>query len=381
MSYSRINAVIARFPRSCRPGRGRRALGALVVAIAACAASPAAVHAADDPKVVVTIKPLHAIVAAVMEGAGTPELLLEGVQSPHSFALKPSQAQALNAAHFVFLADKDLEVPIARIAGSLPKSVRVVPLIESPGVSRLEIRTGVAFEPHSHGDGEAHAHSDHKHSDHKHSHDKHAHGKHSHDKHSHDKHSHGKKEHSHSHAHDHGHDHAHTGGDPHFWLDPRNARAAAAHVATLLAERYPDKAEVFSQNAGRFDAELAKLEETLMGELSAAKDAGFLVFHDAFQYFERRFGLTAVGSITANPEVLPGARRLSELRTRVRDSGAVCVFSEPQFQTRVIETVIEGTGVRRGVIDPLGADMTAGPGQYASLLQSVAGSLKSCLVQ
>lgn len=338
-------------------GSAFRRRWAFAVAILFALTRAASAEGAVAPKVVVTIKPLHSIVAAVMEGVGTPNLLLEGVQSPHSFALKPSQAHDLNAADFVFLADFDLEIPIARIAGSLPATVKVVPLMDGPGITQLDVRTGVAFERHSHGETKD-MHGDD--ADAGHSGDE-AHMAHV------------------AHADDHGGDRNHLKVDPHFWLDPRNARAAATYVAGVLAERFPKDAATFKGNAARFDESIVNLENKLDLELRPVSGAGFLVFHDAFQYFERRFGLEAVGSITVNPEVLPGARRLAELRARVRDSGARCVFSEPQFQTRVIETVIEGTAAKRGVVDPLGSEIPAGPGQYALMLEAIAVSLKSCL--
>ncbi|MEO1206780.1 MAG: zinc ABC transporter substrate-binding protein [Pseudomonadota bacterium] len=318
------------------------------------------VIASEAPVIVVTIKPLHGLVAAVTKSVAEPTLLLDGPQSPHSFALKPSQAAVLNRADFIFLADKTLEMPIARAARSLPKTVQVVPLIDALGVEVLPMRRGASFDAHNHGDHGGH--DDHKgHGDHKdHGHDHHG--------------------HSHDHAHDHG---ASKDGaevrDPHFWLDPQNARWVAAYVAETLSARYPEHGAVFKKNAAALDQELQQLEASITATLDGVNERSFLVFHDAFQYFEARFGLRSVGAISVNPEVLPGARRLSELRERVAKSNVVCVFAEPQFQSRIIDTVIEGSGAKKGVIDPLGSKIGAGPEHYAAMLRDVADTFATCL--
>lgn len=322
-------------------------------------------HAADAPKLVVTIKPLHGLVAAVTKGVTEPVLLLDGPQSPHSFALKPSQAAQLNSADFIFFADETLELPIVRVGQSLPKTVSLVPLIEAPGLEILAMRQGAAFDAHDHG---GHGHGGHGHDDHK---DEAAHG--------HDK----KDDHGHK-GHDHGHDHSAStkhgaDRDPHFWLDPQSARWVVAYVVDKLSERFPEHRDVFEKNAAAVDGDLVRLEKALGEVLSDVKARPFLVFHDAFQYFENRFGLQGVGAISVNPEVLPGAKRLSELRARVAKSGVVCVFAEPQFQSRVIDTVIEGSPARKAVIDPLGANVPPGPEHYSGLMTQIADVFKQCL--
>jgi zinc transport system substrate-binding protein len=291
-------------------------------------------RAAADLHVVVTIKPLHALVAQVMAGAGTPDLLVQGAASAHTYALKPSDASRLNAADVFFRMSETMEPFTVRVAKSLPKRVQVVTLQETKGLKLYPRRTGSTFE----------------------------------DGHSHDGHSHGHK-----------HEHTHGAIDGHAWLDPVNAKAIADRIAQVLAAKEPAKAALFRANADALKAKLDALNEELAGALAPVAGKPYVVFHDALQYFERRYGLKAVGSIAVSPEVQPSAKRLSALRKRVASLGAVCVFAEPQFDTRLVDNLVEGTRARTGTIDPEGSRIEAGLELYFALLRTLARDLAACL--
>ena len=213
----------------------------------------------------------------------------------------------------------------------------------------------IAQEP----DADHHGHDDH-------GHDKHA--KDDHDDHGHDKHAKG--------GHD---DHGHGEFDPHVWLDPINAKAIGHEIEEALVKVDPKNAKKYEANADRIAKEMDKLVEELREQLKPVQEKGFIVFHDAYQYFEQRFGVSAIGSITVSPEVMPGAERVSELRKKIMDLSATCVFSEPQFEPKLVKTLVEGTGARTGVLDPLGASLTKGPDLYSQLIREMASSLKNCL--
>ena len=265
------------------------------------------------PDVVASIKPVHSLVAAVMAGLGEPALIVKGSASPHTYALKPSDAGALEAADIVFWTGHGMELFLGDALETLATGATVVELADTPGITLLPVREGGAFESHSH---EEHGH------DHEHEHD-------------HD------HEHEHEHEHEDGHDHGEA--DMHFWLDPRNAALMVTHIAETLAAADPENAALYAGNA---QAELDRLEQ-LEGELSAmlapVSDRPFIVFHDAYQYFEARFGLDLAGSVTVTPDVMPGAARIDELRARIDELGAVCVFAEPNFEPAIIGSIIEGT--------------------------------------
>jgi zinc transport system substrate-binding protein len=165
----------------------------------------------------------------------------------------------------------------------------------------------------------------------------------------------------------------------HIWLDPANAKALAAAIATALGEADPSNASAYQANAERLRQQLDELDRSLRERLAAVTDRPYIVFHDAYQYFEHRYGVNAVGAITINPTVRPSARRLGEIQARLRKLDAACVFAEPQFEPTLVDTVIEGTSARTGVLDPLGAALDAGPDQYFQLMNGLADALVDCL--
>ncbi|WP_439527343.1 zinc ABC transporter substrate-binding protein ZnuA [Pannonibacter sp.] len=311
-------------------------------------------HAA--PKVVASIKPVHSLVAAVMQGVGTPDIIVDGAASPHTFALKPSTARTIANADLVFWVGPELEAFLEKPINTLGEKAKAVELAEAHDIVHLPIREGGNFEEHDHGD-EGHAHG----------------------------HDHAPKAkpdgHGHSHGHDHGHDHAHGAFDAHLWLDPANARAMVHEIEEHLADVDPANAATYKANAETLTARLTVLEAELVAELAPLKGKPFIVFHDAYQYFEKRFGVEATGSITLSPEVQPGAERVSELREKITGLQVACVFSEPQFEPKLVTMLIEGTSVGTGVLDPLGASLPNGPELYEQLLRGMAGSLKGCLIK
>jgi zinc transport system substrate-binding protein len=334
-------------------------------------AIPAIAHA--EIAVIASIKPVHSLVASVMKGVGEPALIVDGGASPHTYSLKPSQASALQEADVVFWIGHELEAFLEKPLKTLGSNAKAVALLDADGVTRLPFREGGPFEAHDHEGEEGHDHAEKAADGHDHDHD-HDHGKKAAEK---------KKDDDHAH-HDHakeeaGHDHAHEGFDAHAWLDPRNAAAFADVIAATLSQKDPANAATYSANAGALKQKLADLETEIGSTLAPVKGKGFIVFHDAYQYFENRFGISASGSITVTPEVMPGAERLGEIQAKVKELGATCVFSEPQFEPKLVSVVIEGTNARTGVLDAEGGTEPAGTDQYFFLLRNIAKSLRDCL--
>ena len=302
-----------------------------------------------DVRVVTSIKPVHSLVAAVMQGAGTPDLIVEGAGSPHTYALKPSQAKQLQEADLVFWMSHDLEAFLEKSIDGIATKAVSVPLMESRGLMTLGFREGGAFDDHGHDEHDDHDEHD---KDDDHDHEKHD---------DHDEHDHGEV-------------------DPHVWLDPENAKAMVHEIEEALAKADPANAATYESNAEAVMAKLDSLVAEIDSELQPVKGRGYIVFHDAYQYFENRFGVSAIGSITVSPEVLPGAERVSDLQEKVRSLDATCVFSEPQFEPKLVATVTENTNARTGVLDPLGAAIDKGPNLYFTLIRNMASSLKNCLL-
>lgn len=302
--------------------------------------------------VVATIKPVHALVQLVMGDAGTPKLLVGGSASPHTYALKPSDARALHSAKLVFRVSEQIEPFTRKILTSLPKTVTVVTLAKADGISLLPRRSGDAFESHDHS-GDAHGHDHHGHEGHGHVSRKTGPGQDG--------------------------DHDPEGHDGHVWLDPDNAKAMIGSIASALSAAYPEQAQTFSANAEAARKDIDALTVEIATTVETVKGKPYIVFHDAYQYFETRFGVPALGSITVSPEVQPSAKRLAAIRKKIRELGASCVFAEPQFKSKLIQTVIEGTGARAGTLDPEGAAIGEGRDAYATLLRNLAKGLVECL--
>lgn len=346
--------------------------------LSATALSLSAPAHAETPDVVVSIKPVHSLVAAVMEGIGSPKLIVDGAASPHSYALRPSQARELQKADVVFWVGHELEAFLEKPLESLGGNARVVELADLPDLTLLPFRSGGAFEAHEH------HHDDDGHEDHHEGHHEDAHGEAHGDAHG-EKHA-DKDDHhegeDHDHEKDHGHedhDDHHGGTDPHVWLDPANARVLVREVAHVLGEADPEHGPEYEANATALVDRLTDLETELAASLSPVRERPYIVFHDAYHYFENRFGMAPAGSITISPEVAPGAKRVSEIRHKIEESGAACAFAEPQFEPAIIATATEGTGARTATLDPLGADIPAGPEGYFTLLRTMAKSLADCL--
>ena len=278
-------------------------------------------------KVAASIKPVHALVSAVMGDTGSPDLILTGSTSPHGVTLKPSQQRLIANADVVFHISIDFE-------GSLKKSLNqrknqgaaVIALIETPELTLLPIRQDAIWVRDSHS-----------------------------------------------------HDDDHGIHDPHIWLDPLNARMMIQHITGTLAKADPGNASAYQSNAEQFAKELDKLNQHIAANLAPVRSRPFIVFHDGYQYFERRFGLNAVGAIAADPDKRPGAKRLRQIRLAIAASKAACVFAEPQFEVSYVTTVIENTTARPAILDPIGITPIMGAAAYINMMSEMAISFSDCL--
>ncbi len=301
---------------------------------------------AGAPRVVVSIPPIHSLVAGVMEGVAMPDLLVKGGASPHTYALKPSDAKALAEAEVVFWIGENLESFLVKPLAALAGKATVVELIETPNLRLLPYRTSGSWgrhDPHSHG----HANKGNK-----------------------GKEKAKKTERS---------DHEHGDTDAHIWLAPANARALAAAIVAALAIADPARADTYRANGQKLSDGLTDLEAEMKTALAPVKSRPFVVFHDAYQYLEDAFSLNAIGAVATSPEKTPGPKALATLRARIKASGARCIFREPQFPAKLAHTVAEGTGARIAVLDPEGIVGAPGANLYFELMRANSQSLVDCL--
>ena len=313
----------------------------LGLAAAAFAGGAIAGPAAADIRVVASIKPVHSLVSAVMAGVGKPHLLMRGKASPHTFTMRPSDAAALQEANVVFLIDEAMETTLARAIDALAGKARVVALADAKGLIRRPLREGGAFE-----------------ADPEHDQDK------------------GDKDHAREEA---GGHHDHGEFDMHVWLDPVNAWTMGRAIADTLSQADPANAAKYKANARALLPRLDALTAQISAAVAPVRGKPFVVFHDGYRYFEDHFGLNAVGSMVVSPGRSPGAKRLRQLRAKIRELGVACVFAEPQFDKRIVNVVVEGTKVRPGTADPLGAAIKDGPELYFTLLRNMAAAFTDCL--
>lgn len=333
---------------------------------------------AQAPQVAVDIAPVHSLVARVMEGVGSPDLIVQTGASPHEYSLRPSEAAALQNADLVFWIGPDLTPWLTDTLETLASDAVVSALLEAPGTTTLDFREGALFEAHDHSDHDDHDdHGDDDHADHDHKDDDHAqddHDDHGHKDAGHDDHDH--DEHAHNEAHD---DHAHGEHDPHAWLSPENARGWLNVIAGQLSAADPDNASVYFANAAAGRAELETLIDEVNATLDPVRGGAFIVFHDAYQYFEVDFDFPAAGAISLSDASDPSPARIAEIQGRIAEQAVHCVLTEPQFNPGLVETVLDGTQAKTGILDPLGSDLEPGPALYPLLIGNLATALAKCM--
>ena len=310
-------------------------------------------------KVVTTIKPLHSLVASVMQGVGEPSLIIEGSTSPHSFTLKPSHAKLLEEADLIFWIGEGIETFMERPLESIVKNAEVVEFMEVESIEKLKFREESIFGEHDdhddHDDHDEEGHDDHD------DHDEEGHD--DHDEEGHDDHE--------------GHEgHNHGEFDAHIWLDPNNAKEMVHEIAHELGDLDPANKDKYEANAKTTILALDQLINDVSKDIN--KGAKFVVFHDAYQYFEERFGVRAAGALTLNTDVLPGAKQIDEIQDVIKDKGIKCIFSEPQFNPKIISTIAKDTNIKTGVFDPLGANINSDKDLYFKLISKLGEELKDC---
>jgi len=310
---------------------------------------------ADTPQVAVDIAPVHSLVARVMDGVGTPDLIIQPGASPHEYSLRPSEAAALQNANLVFWIGPDLTPWLTDTIKTLAPDAAVTALMEVDGTIKLEFREGALFEAHAHEDDDDHvdeAHDDHdeeaRHDDHddeETGHEGHGQGAH----------------------------------DPHAWLSPQNAMTWLNVIAGQLSAADPDNAGAYFTNAAAGRTEMEALIGEVIATLDPVRDGQFLVFHDAYQYFEMDFDFPASGAISIGDASDPSPARIAEIQDRIAEQGIDCVLAEPQFNPGLVATVLDGTEAGTGMLDPLGSDLEPGSALYSQLIRNLSTALAGCM--
>ena len=292
--------------------------------------------AASDLKVVVSIKPFHSLVSTVMQGVSEPALLLNGNNSPHTYSLRPSAAVKLQNADLVFWGGENLEGFLAKPIHSLAAGARVVSFEDTPGLILRPFRSVKEWQeldPESENDQD-----------------------------------HVKKQEI----------HRLPGNDPHIWLDPLNAQKITQYLVQILSEFDPENAQTYHSNGKKTILRLSDLNIQLETKMSSVSSKPYIVFHDAYQYFEKRYQLNPIASVTVSSGTSTSVGRLIDIRKKIKIKKVLCIFTEPQFSPKLVQTVISGTAVKKGILDPIGTSISPGPEMYFTLLNNISHSISTC---
>ena len=301
------------------------------------------VLASETTGVITTIQPINSLVSSVIGNTGKTISLIPSQVSPHEYKLKPSDIKKLQNANIIFFVSHHLETRMTKVFKNLPKNIKIINLMENSGIKNLAIRDNQAWERN----------------DHQHKNEvKDRHYKYS-------------KKHN-------DHNHYEKEDDVHIWLSPDNAVKIIQKVNKELSLIFPENDQIFKQNANQMITKIKQLKIELKNELSSIRDKPYVVFHDAYQYFENRFGVSSAGALTLNPDVLPGAKQIDAIQDLIQDKNIKCIFSEPQYNPKIIETLAADMKISTGIMDPLGAFIDQGPEMYQNLILDIANSLKDC---
>ena len=289
---------------------------------------------AANAAVVASLKPLGFIASAIADGVTDTEVLLPDGASEHDYSLRPSDVKRLQGADLVVWIGPEMEAFMEKSVKNIPNA-KLVTIAQLNDVKPLLMK-GADDDDDDHGHNDAGSEKSDEH-------------------------------------------HHHGDYNMHLWLSPEIARASAVAIHEKLVELMPQSRAKLDANLKDFEAQLASTETQVGNELAPLKGKGYFVFHDAYGYFEKQFGLTPLGHFTVNPEIQPGAQRLHEIRTQLVEQKATCVFAEPQFRPAVVESVARGTSVRMGTLDPLGTNIKLGKTSYSEFLSQLANQYASCL--
>jgi len=292
------------------------------------------VKAADDTfRVVASIRPVAALVGAVMGDVGQPALLISDPAAAHHFTVKPSQARLLQDADLVFWIGPSMETSLGTALAGLAPDVPAVPLIDVEGLTRYPLdaidggykhkHTGETTQPH-------HAHDDHA-------------------------------------------------VNPHIWLDPRNVVVLLHHIAGRLAAADPAHKATYQANARDAAAQIKATITAMRAEMARYRDSRFIVLHDAHTYFERFFDVRARAAITIDPGMAPGVARLTALRQLLATAKITCIFGEVGISDKWPQLVADGTNLSLVQLDPLGITIDDGPSFFPRLFRLYQMAYSDCL--
>lgn len=283
-------------------------------------------HAAEPLNIMTSIPPLNALASGITAGVTKPTVLVPPEASHHHYSLKPSDRQALADADVVIWIGPDMENFLIKPLDNLSEKTTIISITDLPNLVRLPVRNDKNWEVHEHEE-------DHHH---------------------------------------------HANLDPHIWLDPKNA----IYIVQILTDTFvtldTQHTDIYKKNAEEMIKKLNTLDQQLKEKLTAIQDKPFLIFHDAYQYLEKYYHLSAAGSISVNTDLPPSAQRIYQLQKRIKKENIVCIFAETGSTPAIVETLAAEKRAKISHLDSMGQGKIFA--DYLNLLQYDAEQLYNCLI-
>ncbi|MDP3516117.1 MAG: zinc ABC transporter substrate-binding protein [Pseudohongiella sp.] len=287
--------------------------------------------------IVATIKPLQMIASAITDGINEPAVLIPSAQSYHHFVLRPSSVRAIDQSELLIWVGPELETYLVDVIEQQRPGTSVLQVLAIPGLvvhhSGYDAEDNVELVVPMEG----------------------------------------------SHA-----GHQHLSGsdiDPHIWLDTRNGRIIARAILEQLIELDPGSSEIYQKNLASFEQKLDDLELELVASLEHPNSPQYAVYHDAFRYFERQFGLRHDVVFVGSEDIQPGIRHMLALRDAVNERSIGCLMEDVTSQTATINTIVGNKKITRIKADTTGQSLTSGPTAYIQLIENLANAFRQCFDQ
>ncbi len=275
-----------------------------------------------------TIRPLQSIVANITDGTDEVGLIMDRHLSIHNFYLLPNTIKAIHHSSVIILINKDFELFMGKIIDALYNDQKVFEVSSTPGLNLF------LNDP----DKEGHEHHE-------------------------------------------GCDHYGYQYDYHFWLDVDRMKIAAQGITDFLSKAIPENETIYRKNLKKLNARLAKLDTYIKNKIKSAIGKNFIVTHDAYNYFIKKYGLNKPMSMSFNHNYYIGARDFIDLQRAVRDNTVQCIFEEPAFESYVTRKILgDNKTIKLGKLDAeWGPEDVSLKDSYFAMMESLADSLSDCL--
>ena len=270
-------------------------------------------------KVIASIKPVHSLVAGIMQGVGQPELLLSSNQSPHHYSLRPSERLKLARADLIFWIGPNMESFMPRLLHSIDNKTQLVSLVDTEGLTLLPVRLA-----------------------------------------------------------DHHHENQHTAIDAHVWMNTDNIEKMADEITRQLVSIDPANTRQYKNNNKILHKKIKTLRNELRLKLKD-KHSPFLTYHDGYQYFEQEFNLKNIGFISSGPELQPSAMHIQAMKKLIRRHSIQCIFYDAPSEPPIMTSLLTDSSARAIELDPTGIRLPAGKDTLWQIMRNLGENFQSCL--